>query len=55
MRKAGFWLMAALFVAGVCGVGLCDGPAKDEEEIRALEDRFVAAFRAKDVDAIMKG
>jgi ketosteroid isomerase-like protein len=28
---------------------------KDEQEIRALEDRYAAAFRAKDVPAIMKG
>ena len=28
---------------------------KDEQEIRALEERFAAAFRAKDVPAIMKG
>ncbi len=31
------------------------GGNKDEQEIRALEDRFAAAFRAKDVPAIMKG
>jgi len=30
------------------------GGNKDEQEIRALEDRFAAAFRAKDVSAIMK-
>jgi ketosteroid isomerase-like protein len=28
--------------------------SKDVQEIRALEDRFAAAFTAKDVDAIMK-
>jgi uncharacterized protein (TIGR02246 family) len=28
--------------------------ASDEAQIRALEDRFAAAFRAKDLDAIMK-
>ena len=28
--------------------------AKDEADIKALEDRFVAAFKAKDVNAIMK-
>jgi ketosteroid isomerase-like protein len=55
MRKLGLWFMATLFVAGVCGVGLRgSGPAKDEQQIRALEERFAAAFRAKDVDAIMK-
>ena len=30
------------------------GGNKDEQEIRALEERFAAAFRAKDVPAIMK-
>jgi ketosteroid isomerase-like protein len=30
------------------------GGSKDEQEIRALEDRFAAAVRAKDVDSIMK-
>jgi hypothetical protein len=30
------------------------GGNKDEQEIRALEDHFAAAFRAKDVPAIMK-
>ena len=29
-------------------------PADARADIRALEDRFVAAFKAKDVDAIMK-
>ena len=30
------------------------GANKDEQEIRALEERFAAAFRAKDVPGIMK-
>ena len=30
-----------------------DTKAKDEADIRALEDRFAAAFKAKDINAIM--
>jgi len=48
-----------LFVAVVagcvgCGAGTAaDTKAKDEADIRALEDRFVTAFKARDVNAIM--
>ena len=56
MKKSRFWLAVLLLVAAVCGAGPRDkAPTKDEEEIRALEDRFAAAFRAKDVETIMKG
>jgi uncharacterized protein (TIGR02246 family) len=46
-------------VAAVAAVGLGGGlraqsQTKDEQEIRALENQFAAAFNAKDVDAIMK-
>jgi uncharacterized protein (TIGR02246 family) len=44
---------AILFTLSVMAFGApawADAPA----DIRALEDRFVAAFKAKDVDAIMK-
>jgi len=44
---------AILFVLSIMAFGApasADAPA----DIRALEDRFVAAFKAKDVDAIMK-
>jgi len=44
---------AILFILSIMVFGAparADAPA----EIRALEDRFVAAFKAKDVDAIMK-
>jgi uncharacterized protein (TIGR02246 family) len=44
---------AILFILSITVFGApasADAPA----EIRALEDRFVAAFKAKDVDAIMK-
>ena len=44
---------AILFTLSVMAFG---GPAWPDApaDIRALEDRFVAAFKAKDVDAIMK-
>jgi len=36
-------------------LALCPGAKADaQSDIKALEDQFVAAFRAKDVDAIMK-
>ena len=34
------------------GAGM-DAKAKDEADIKALEARFVAAFKASDVNAIM--
>ena len=46
----------ALLLAGWLFAGGCASRAQtqDQQEIRALEDQFAAAFRAKDVDAIMK-
>ncbi len=50
----------AITLACGIGAGFLLQPAKaeaqtsDEAQIRALEDRFAAAFNAKDVDAIMK-
>jgi uncharacterized protein (TIGR02246 family) len=42
-------------VAVCLGAGLpARAQMKDEQEIRALEDRFAAAANAKDLDAIMK-
>jgi len=55
MRR--FVLCAAigvLAVGGLCGTMTAQAQSKDEQEIRALEDRFVAAFNAKDLDAMMK-
>lgn len=51
--KAGITACAILFALSVMAVG---APARADTgaDIRALEDRFVAAFKAKDVDAIMK-
>jgi uncharacterized protein (TIGR02246 family) len=43
-------VVTSLFVAAV----RTNGANKDEQEIRALDDHFAAAFRAKDVDTIMK-
>lgn len=53
MRRFAFGVAMGLVIAG----GWCSGlqaQSKDEQQIRALEDRFAADFRAKDVDAIMK-
>ena len=56
MKKQILGLSAVLFAASLCAAGpRGNGPAKDEQEIRALEDRFVAAVKAKDVEAVMKG
>lgn len=60
MRKFVVCLLAAAITAASVGRGMParapSGPeSKDEREIRALEDRLVAAVNAKDVDAIMKG
>jgi uncharacterized protein (TIGR02246 family) len=52
MRKFVPWLFAA---ASFSHALPCCAHSKDEQEIRALEDRYVAAVNAKDVDAIMKG
>ena len=55
MKKQILGLSAALFAAGLCAAGPGgNGPAKDDQEIQALEERFVAAFQAKDVEAVMK-
>jgi ketosteroid isomerase-like protein len=57
--RAIIWLL--LIIGSVLVTGLyaaapqTSGGNKDEQEIRALEDRFAAASRAKDVPAIMKG
>jgi ketosteroid isomerase-like protein len=47
---------AAVAVAIVLSLAASGTPARADSraDIRALEDRFVAAFKAKDVDAIMK-
>jgi uncharacterized protein (TIGR02246 family) len=49
-------LLFALVIASLGGA-LCAVPAKaamsDEDKIRALEDKFVAAVNGKDIDAIM--
>jgi ketosteroid isomerase-like protein len=56
MTKSGVTVTAKACVIALC---LCpiatQARADDQAEIRALEERFAAAFNAKDVDAIMKG
>jgi uncharacterized protein (TIGR02246 family) len=51
--KAGTSACAILFALSIMAFG---APARADAgaDIRALEDRFVAAFKAKDADAIMK-
>ena len=56
MKKFGFCLDVVLVAACLAGAQPHSNAAtKDEKEIRALEDSFAAAFRAKDVGAIMRG
>lgn len=43
-----------LLAIGFSGATRAGAQSKDEQEIRVLEDKFAAAFSAKDVDAIMK-
>jgi ketosteroid isomerase-like protein len=48
-------VVGCLLVTGLyAAVPQTGGAIKDEQEIRALEERFAAAARAKDVAAIMK-
>jgi uncharacterized protein (TIGR02246 family) len=51
--KMGVILAAAAIALGMPPVAARAG-AGDEAQIKVLEERFVAAFNAKDVDAIMK-
>jgi uncharacterized protein (TIGR02246 family) len=49
-------LLSLLLLAGCLGCGpapVADTSAQDQAAIRALEDKFVTAFNAKDVNAIM--
>ena len=56
MKKLGVALGALLIVAAVYTVAIAaEKKSKDEAEIRALEQRFAAAFKAKDVNSIMAG
>jgi len=56
MKKLGFLLRAPLIGVTLYAVAYgADAQTKDEQEIRALEQRFAAAFKAKDVNAIMSG
>ncbi len=57
MKRLAFCVMAGLCALAIFGANQraqAQTQSKDEQEIRALEDRFSAAFSAKDVDAIMK-
>jgi uncharacterized protein (TIGR02246 family) len=54
--KAGVSACAILVVLSIMAFSAFSAPAWADagSEVRALEDRFVAAFKAKDLDAIMK-
>jgi uncharacterized protein (TIGR02246 family) len=55
VRNPRLWSIGGLIVAIlVAGAPRTSGGNKDEQEIRALYDRWAAAFRAKDVDTIMR-
>ena len=55
MKRIVFYAaVCALGLSGACAGVMARAQSKDEQEIRALEDKFAAAFNAKDVDAIMK-
>ncbi len=55
MRRFVFCAIGTALVAGCLGAALpARAQTKDEQEIRALESQFAAAFNAKDLDAIMK-
>jgi uncharacterized protein (TIGR02246 family) len=55
MQRFVFCALAAAIMAGILSGGqTAHAQSKDEQQIRALEDKFAAAFNAKDVNAIMK-
>jgi uncharacterized protein (TIGR02246 family) len=55
MRRFLFCVIGTALVAGCMSAGPpAQAQTRDEQEIRALEDRFAAAANAKDLDAIMK-
>ena len=55
MKKSAVGMVVMLIVGAASTVALAaDAKAKDEAEIRALEQRFAAAVKAKDVDKIMQ-
>jgi uncharacterized protein (TIGR02246 family) len=55
VRNSGLLIVAALLAASLCAAApQTSGGKSDEQEIRALYDRFAAAFRAKDVESVMQ-
>ena len=56
MRNSALWIVGALLVISVHAAAQTGSDQnKDKQEIRALEERFAADVRAKDLEAIMKG
>lgn len=55
MRRLVFYILTGISaVVGLNATVRAQAPSQDEQAIRTLEDKFAAAFSAKDVDAIMK-
>ena len=57
MKIGGIFAAMVLLVCAGCSssntANTQSNPAKDQADIKALEDRFMAAFKARDVNAIM--
>ena len=54
MKNWRVWIIVGFIVASLnAAAPRASGAKNDEQEIRALEDRFAAAFRAKDANTIM--
>jgi uncharacterized protein (TIGR02246 family) len=54
MKRFTSFALAAILISACFATYPAQAQNKDEQAIRALEDQFAAAFRAKDLDAIMK-
>ncbi len=54
MKRFVYVALAAVSLAASFSARPAHTQSKDDQAIRALEDRFAAAFRAKNLDAIMK-
>jgi uncharacterized protein (TIGR02246 family) len=55
VRKPRLWILAASIAASACVArSQTRGGSEDEAQIRTVYERFAAAFRAKDVNALMQ-
>ena len=53
MRKSALWIVIGLMFGSIVAAAPQWGGTKDEQEIRALLDRWAKAFRAHNLDGIM--